>query len=368
MRRAGWIGLLLLLASAAADGQWTLRYLYDEDKSSLHLTAIVFPTRTRGLATGELVEEGGRKPVVLLTSDGGAQWTMLRAPDLGNSLFCLEETACWMAGRRGVWFSAEAGRDWRRIFDQQGILRLHFLSRERGFAVGARKALYETRDGGKHWQPMSVAAEVKTNAARTEFSAICFSGRNGIIAGRSSPPEISRIPLWMDDRIEERKEKPSLSVVLETRDGGDTWTPATSSLFGRISQIQTNAGGQALALVEFDRWFSYPSEVYRVDLASGGNHRVLRAADLAVTDIALTPAGRAFAAGFEPPGKLARLPVPGKLRVLGSDDLTAWSEMEVDYRAVARRAMLAVAGGEDLWLATDTGMILKLEAGAAPGH
>jgi hypothetical protein len=34
--------------------------------------------------------------------------------------------------------------------------------------------------------------------------------------------------------------------------------------------------------------------------------------------------------------------------------------MQVDYRAVARRVILATAGPDHVWAATDTGMILKL--------
>jgi hypothetical protein len=41
--------------------------------------------------------------------------------------------------------------------------------------------------------------------------------------------------------------------------------------------------------------------------------------------------------------------------------MSSWSEMAVDYRAVARRAILAGADEQNLWLATDSGMILKLK-------
>ena len=34
--------------------------------------------------------------------------------------------------------------------------------------------------------------------------------------------------------------------------------------------------------------------------------------------------------------------------------------MEVDYRAVAHRAILAAPDAANLWVATDTGMILQL--------
>ena len=59
------------------------------------------------------------------------------------------------------------------------------------------------------------------------------------------------------------------------------------------------------------------------------------------------------------PGQLRHV-VPGKVQVLKSTDLNSWIEMPVDYRATANRTLLAVVDDEHMWMATDTGMILKL--------
>ena len=67
-----------------------------------------------------------------------------------------------------------------------------------------------------------------------------------------------------------------------------------------------------------------------------------------------------YLAGTEHFGKLQDLPIPRKVKIIRSDDASHWTEMEVDYRATARRVILATAGPNDLWAATDTGMILKL--------
>jgi len=53
--------------------------------------------------------------------------------------------------------------------------------------------------------------------------------------------------------------------------------------------------------------------------------------------------------------------VPSKVQVLRSKDFAVWTEMAVDYRAVAHRAMLAIADEKNLWIATDSGMILKYQ-------
>jgi len=62
----------------------------------------------------------------------------------------------------------------------------------------------------------------------------------------------------------------------------------------------------------------------------------------------------------EPPGRLRSAPIPGKVRMLSSTNLKDWVEMPVDYRAVAQSLVLAGPDAEHLWVATDTGMILRL--------
>jgi hypothetical protein len=64
--------------------------------------------------------------------------------------------------------------------------------------------------------------------------------------------------------------------------------------------------------------------------------------------------------GYETAGPVFRSPIPGKLRVLTSSDLEKWTEMPVDYRAVAHAALITGPDEKHLWIATDTGMILKL--------
>jgi hypothetical protein len=125
-------------------------------------------------------------------------------------------------------------------------------------------------------------------------------------------------------------------------------------MFGRITKVLFRADGQGLGLIEFRAGFEYPSEVFRIDAKTGKSWRVFRRADCAVTDIALTPAG-AYLAAVEPRGG-KRL---GKLKLLASQDLETWTEVEVDARATARRATLAVADAGHAWLATDTGLILR---------
>ena len=96
-----------------------------------------------------------------------------------------------------------------------------------------------------------------------------------------------------------------------------------------------------------------------IDLKSGQGASVYADKLRAVTDIALIRSGPAYLAASEVAGRI-RAPIPGRLRMLVSEDLKLWREMEVDYRANARRSVLAAVDANNVWVATDTGMILKL--------
>jgi photosystem II stability/assembly factor-like uncharacterized protein len=266
-------------------------------------------------------------------------------------------------GVNGIYFSAEGGRDWKRVSREKLITRVAFTTRERGFAVGARRKLLETSDGGRTWKKMAVADSVKTSEDRTVFHVATFlTPKMGVIAGRTEPLRLLDVPIWMDPDPEDSVEFPTLSAIIQTRDGGEKWEAGTTSIFGRISQLRGQLkAGFALALVEYDRYFRHPSELMRIDFRTGQSDPAIARRDFAITDMAVMPDGTVFAAGFRPLGSLARTPVPGKVRVMSSSgDLKLWMEMDVDYRAVANRVAITSAPDGKVWMATDTGMILLL--------
>ncbi len=116
-------------------------------------------------------------------------------------------------------------------------------------------------------------------------------------------------------------------------------------------------------MTEYRDQFEYPSEVYRINLHTGKSESAFREKNRAITDVrAFAGSDRAIIAGYETTGTIYRSPIPGKLKVLTSDDLEHWTEMPVDYRAVAHSAIIAGPDENHVWLATDTGMILKLIA------
>ena len=98
----------------------------------------------------------------------------------------------------------------------------------------------------------------------------------------------------------------------------------------------------------------------KLDWVTGKNQTIFRDKRYFVTDVWLTREGTSYLAGIEMAGQVRSI-APGNVKVFKSSDMISWTEMAVDYRAVARRALLSGAGEADLWLATDNGMILQLK-------
>jgi photosystem II stability/assembly factor-like uncharacterized protein len=269
-----------------------------------------------------------------------------------------------MVTRKGIWRTYEAGRNWKKISKQRGVLRVYFLSEKRGFAVGREKSVWETEDGGETWSSVTAASAPKTSKEYTYYTWIAFANPSyGAILGYSEPPrrDRGRLPDWMDpERASRRRQVPTSTVVLQTKDGGRSWEQSTVSMFGRLVRLRMKPDGSGLALVRFQHEFDYPSELYRINLQENETFRTYRDKKRSITDVVLAGRDTAYIAGFEPTGTLLDSTIPGRLVVLRSRDLENWEEMEVDYRALARRPVLAAPTPQDVWLGTDTGMILRL--------
>lgn len=364
------------LVAQTAKGQdeaaWRIQFFHDETETEFNIRDLAFPSARRGIAVGSVssLTRTKTQPLAVVTSDGGATWSRVELRDEPVSVFFLNDSDGWMVTQKGIWRTEESGLSWRRISKIRGVVRVYFLTRERGWAAGVEKAIHETRDGGNTWTPLPVASEPKTTKEFTVYSWIEFANREqGVIAGYSQPPRRERdgrFPDWMDpEGASRRRQWPTTTVVAQTLDGGETWRSSTTSMFGQIARLRMTANGAGLALVRFTNSFEWPSEVFRFNLREDITERVYREKNRSITDVAVLDDGTAFLAGFEPPGQLPQSPIPGKLVVLRSRDMVRWEEMSVDYRAFARRVTLAAVDSNNVWAATDTGMILKLNAGAA---
>ena len=362
-------GALTTLMGAAAETpvRWRVLYFYDELQSSLVINDFKFMTAERGIAAGFLVDHKGKiKATAITSNDGGAHWTLVPLKEVPLSVFFLDENRGRMVGDKFLWSSTDGGRTWAKLSQLDDAVRVYFANQDHGWAVGEQKTVYETTDGGKTWKPVPAAAQPDSTPERTVYNWIDFANpKVGIITGWNQPPgrTSSGLPEWMNPASTRfRKETPRVSIFLQTRDSGKTWDPTTGSLFGHVTCVRLSPAGFGLGLIEFSEAFEWPSEVFRIDWTTGKSERVFREKNRLITDAALPPTGPAYLAGIEKMDKLSDSPVPGKLKVVKSDDWSNWQEMEVDYRATAHRALLSAVDDRNIWVATDTGMILKLAA------
>jgi hypothetical protein len=346
---------------------WKLQYSFDEAKSELVLQDMSFPTAKYGVAVGaiESLDGRSRKPVMLATTDSGAHWNLTHLKENPVSLYFLNDSIGWMVTENGLWKTMEAGKDWHKLPKVPGsIARVYFADENHGWAACAKKTVLATHDGGVKWEAVKAATEPPGSPERSIYSWIAFaSPKYGLITGYNRPALRwgAQYPAWLDpEDALLRRETPHLTYSLVTRDGGATWHSVSTSLIGHVARFRFAGDGPGLGLMQYGDSFKFPSEVYKVDWKTGKNETVFGDKRYAITDVWLTPDGTGYLAGMEIPGQVRSVAL-GKVKVFKSADLKSWDEMPVDYRAIANRVILAGADASNLWLATDNGMILRLQ-------
>jgi len=364
MKCALLYGCLCLPLCALGAPRWTLQYFYDVSNSTLVINDLKFTSPTRGMAVGFLRERDKVKPAAVATDDGGKNWRFLKVPDGGLSLFFLDDHVGWLVTPRAVWATRSGGQNWTKLgHTPPHVTQVYFLDEKRGWAIGTQKSAYETSDGGASWARLAALKDLNTSAEFTQFWSIDFVNRRvGVITGGRITPSSERRN-FREPKPDEAplvRERPSVSIILETRDGGRTWRVDKTSMFGRITRLRLLEEGRGMMLIEFLHAFEWPSEVFELDWQHGAMRRIFRAKDCAITDVAPVSGQCGYLAGVEATGLFGRSAVPSKVRIYQSANWTEWSEMDVDYRAIATRVVLAVADGRHVWAATDTGMILRL--------
>jgi photosystem II stability/assembly factor-like uncharacterized protein len=359
--------------AAAAGPRFVMQYFYDQDKDEIHLIDLKFPSAKYGMAAGILTEGKKVDPALLITTDGGAKWTVrplkdvLSGKDVPLSLYFTGETEGWMVTEKALWYTSDFGRTWRKAGDlPKGITKVWFLTTTHGWGIGSNKQVIETVDGGKKWSPLAAAAEPPGAAVSTVYTDIVFMRNHGIITGWNKPKDYFTRPEWQSPESRS-SDTPGTTIFLETTDGGKTWSSSSGAMFGQLTAVSLSNTGTSLALFEFStrqdakRVELPPSEVHRTSIETGVPDRVYRDQNTQITDVALTTQGTPYLAGHTMVGVVRDNPIPGKLKVLTSSDFANWTEIPVDYRAEAHRVYLAIAEDRDVWVATDTGMILKLQ-------
>lgn len=353
-------------APAFAKGQWRIKYFYDKDRESLELGSLHFSSPLRGIATAVKYKDGDPKDYLCLrTTDGGKTWL---ETDIGRrpySLFVLDDANAWIVCDNRLLYSDEGGARWERIkLPDRKMLRVHFQSPTRGWAFGIGNVFHETNDGGRSWKPVKESEDLKLNSDNTLLSWLEFVTPNqGMMAGTSRRRMgwNSYLPEWMvPERTTRRRLLPGVIFTLVTNDGGATWKPVTTSAFGDLMKVRMR-GVRGLSLIAYDDGFDWPSEVSAMDLHAGSSKPIFRQRQINVTDIALVGEAGILLAGIEAPGRLRMSGLGGRVKAIYSPNGTDWYDMKTDYRAEGSYSRIARVGDDQFWIASNAGMILKLE-------
>jgi hypothetical protein len=346
-----WLNLFPL----SAEPRWNIQFLYDRADSNFAIEDLACPTTRHCVAAGLVDDKRGHEQgTVVVTGDGGLHWSQYEVKERPLSLFFLNDSLGWMVTDRGLWSTLEGGRAWIKIQSRKGILQTWFLDANHGYIVGLKGLAEETSDGGKSWAKLEASGLV-ADAPSLNYDIVSFQGPQGVIIGA---PDTSQ-PIFFDPPPETPSGK--RVTVLETLDGGKKWTHGTLPLEGELAQLRMSSKGSVVTLILYSNAkFPVASAVFETPRGSPDGHMIFAERDRAATDIALLSDGGAVLVAIEPPGNSTQVPIPGKVKILESANLKVWREMDVDYRAIAQRAIIAAPDRQHMWVATDTGAILSL--------
>lgn len=150
--------------------------------------------------------------LVYKTGDGSVSWCAVegsRSSVLRGvmTIEFIDGNTGW-AGGGVIMKTADGGATWSMQREEATVRDFHFEDALRGYAVGG-KAILRTEDGGTSWRDITPADE-----RIVDLRALCFlDAFHGFVVGRG-----------VDEACGEKIYK--VSLVLETTDGGDTWSIA----------------------------------------------------------------------------------------------------------------------------------------------
>jgi hypothetical protein len=225
----------------------------------------------------------------------------------------------------------------------------------------------ETSDGGKTWLTTQNSSYPLPDRSATSFDWISFRDPNhGWILGATVSGSVDEPGAgWLEpDRFPVEDQVRSNIYLFRTADHGQSWQVDNAPVSGSILRVAASPEGEPLVVTRLQRKYGPPTDVLNLNIGGGQPFSIFRRLDRVVTDIAVAPDRTVYLATIQPPGTSLAVPIPGKLRVFQSKIpenwvQPEWEDMNVDYRAVGLRAIFATAG-TDVFIATDTGMILKL--------
>lgn len=220
MRRIGPTLLsIALLAACHADVEnvpLTEQKIYFSDK--------FFDVEAIGPDHAMVVGYGGK---ILETKDGGLSFTAL---DSGTHLALYDVGVVgekiWISGQEGlIVHSADGGKTFspQKSGTENYLFAIHMLDEKRGFAVGDRSTLVETKDGGETWEARKVAPE--SAGEEEENPDLLLAMQDPILYDVHFLDESTG---WVVGEF---------GRILRTDDGGATWREQQKTLMGEETGI-----------------------------------------------------------------------------------------------------------------------------------
>lgn len=204
---------------------------------------------------------------VLQTRDGGESWTNLTRPGsdeeaaFAHAVAFLDAQHGYKVGQHGLLeATSDGGRHWVRWDlplppgEKPYLFDIHFVDAFNGWIVGENGTLLRTADGGRHWQRQETGLPDAKERPRPPGSVPGPPGIEeieGPLAGLfltrvrfADPSRGWATGFWSDQ---------GRSVVLGTRDGGETWAIEAEAAGEELRALEVHADGRAWAVGDRSR-------------------------------------------------------------------------------------------------------------------
>ena len=267
------LALLVVCAlSAHASGIWARQ----KSGTLAWLHALYFLDQNRGWAVGG-------NGALLVTTDGGATWQVMRRPaeDTLHDIYFSDAKNGWLVCERSIYLlrakdeprtyllhTTDGGATWKRVNVAGGdvdvrLVRVVFTSGGRGWAFGEEGVLYTTRDGGATW------ARQRVPTRHLLLGGVFIDDDQGWLVGAGA-------------------------TVLQTSDGGETW---------RAGKVMNFAGIRfnATSFVDGRRGWAVGSEGHVFATIDGGYtwHAQESNVNADLLDVKFLDANEGWAVGVE---------------------------------------------------------------------
>ena len=191
-------------------------------------------------------------------------WNPSKVSSKGDlvSVFFNSSNSGWVAGDEGfLAFTNNGGRNWtaQKIATNETINEIFFRNEDNGYIVTGKK-MFVTKNGGRNWDEILIYRPGEFKGGTPEFLSIRFTDKKrGFVVGS----------------VLNSKEQVIDSLVMQTMDGGDTWSrvivPSKAELFHLDFNGSSHGwivGDKGLILATTDNGFSW-------NVQSSGTDRAL---------------------------------------------------------------------------------------------